>query len=443
MQSAVVKTALSMPAGSISDGGKSRSASHHPSQATPFFGFLLVAILMRIFIPASLLDEFVSYDSPGGAIYEKFHPGAIAIAGLFALMLVSVSWLPRIRPGNIVRSSHLLIAGCVVTGAIQLFFGRGSGLAFLADSVAVAPLVVLFMLTLTARERMIIGLFIVACLVANDLLLFFEYATSSRLLPYKESEPFFRPTALLNHPLLNGLFNATAVPFVLTTPLSARTRYLLMLTFVGACFVAGARFATIASVIAAIAGTWFLMHDQTSRFKISFKTAMFRFVQIAVVLIACVYAFFAFGLAQRMQVLGFHDASTQARVSAFYILAIFPVRDLLIGADPRSLAMVMRGALGITTIENPLVAIIAQFGFLGSVIILPLLLYFLFTLVSAKNKLLFLTMVVFVVTGSSNNTFATKGSAIVYISALLMAGFQVTNRKMVRKSTATTPSVIH
>ncbi|HEY6578733.1 MAG TPA: VpsF family polysaccharide biosynthesis protein [Rhizomicrobium sp.] len=390
-------------------------------RSTPYFAAFVLVLLARIYIPASLLDEMFSYDRSGGTIFEKFHPGAIAIALLFALMLATVGWLPRVREPKIIRSSILLVGGCILTGAVQVYYGRTSGLAYLADSVIVGPLVAAMMLTLTNRERINVGLFILAALVVNDMILFIEFATSTRLLPYAEPEPFFRPTALLNHPLANGLVNATAVVYVLTLPLPARMRLFLMLMFVGACFASGARFATIASVLGAVIAIWTMLHERSRRLKISAKLVVIVFVQIAVVLGVLVYILLALGLAKRMLLLGFHDSSTESRFTAFYILELFPVRDLMIGADPRSLATVMNVGLGIQTIENPVVAMITQFGIIGCAIILPLLTYFLLTLARCNNRLILLAVVVFVITGSTNNTFAAKGPTIALIAALAMS----------------------
>ena len=390
------------------------------ARTTPFFAIFAVLLLLRIFVPASLLDEFVNYDRSGGTIFEKFHPAALALSLVFALVCAASVWSPRIRDPRVIKPSIWLIAGCVLTGAIQLYFGRTSGLAYLADSLMIGPLVALFMLALTDRERTNIGILIIAALVANDIVLILEYLTSSRLLPYAQAEPFFRPTALLNHPLANGLVNATAVVFVLALPLPIRMRLFLMLMFVGACFVSGARFATISSVIAAALGIWLLLHEDRRRLRISWHVVALVFIQLAIVLGVVVYVLFELGFAKRMFLLGFHDTSTQSRFTAFYILEVFPLRDLLVGAGPKSLAMV-NAALGLRTIENPMVAIITQFGIVGCAIVLPLLLYFLFSLARCGNRLIFLTVVVFLITGSSNNTFASKGPTIAYIVALTMA----------------------
>ena len=368
-----------------------------------------VAVFVRIFVPGNLLDLFYDYDQLlGGNPLLKIHPGTYGL-----VLVAGVLTLTR-RP-NAASMVYIRCAAwlggittiCFVSAIAQ---GNVGSLGFRVDAefAAVAALYCLGLLDESEREKLLVA--ITAGMLLNEVISFGEAITHSRLLPYKfdfsSGEIVFRPTGLLNHPLINGLYSCTMIPLVTQLRASPTVRFFLMGVFAVGTFAAESRFATIVSV-PTLAVMFFYM-AQASR-NSGLTTSNLRYLQIVLgaVFMPIFVLLIAFGGFGQRIASGLFDQSSLARVDAYSLLAYLTPHELMSGITPQRLLIftAMRQDL---IIESPVVMFIFALGLPVAVALMCSIVGILFMLARRAGFAMIVTAVVFFVVAAANNGLASK-----------------------------------
>jgi hypothetical protein len=398
-----------------------RRARAHRDEAV-VIAFLGAALLVRCFIPSGLVDLFEHYSTLGGSILEKLHPGAYALIALTGLVLFTQEYTPSVQNQTFARGSYALLLAVLAAVVIGLLTGRTGGISYLLDSLIMGSIVGLTMLRLSSAGRARILTFLLLLLVFNDLLLFGEYATHNRLMPYIYHEPFFRPTAFLGHPLMNGLINATAIAFVWVMPWSNARKVSFTIFFMTACFASGARMASIFSVLAALMCMWVELGRSARKGKIDEGALItISIVALGVVLIAITIVVLS-GLADRLIANGFfNDGSSQSRFLIYGIFKYMNFQQLMFGISREWATYMITQILNLPRSESPIVDFVVQFGIVGTVILVSgLVVFFLSYARASANAFVIIGTMIFAATASTNNTFSGKGADMAFFAAFVL-----------------------
>jgi hypothetical protein len=384
---------------------------------------LATAVIIRLFIPTQVMDLVVHYSTLGGSVLEKVHPGAYAIFALSALIIFSQEYTPSRRDSRVARGSNALIIAIATASTLGLVTGHAQGVSYLLDSLILGPLICLSMLRLSDANKFRLLPFLLLLLAANDVVLFAEFATHKRVLLYNYEEPYFRPTAFLGHPLVNGLINATAISFVWVTQWSNARKLAFTLFFLAASYAAGARMASIFSTICAIVCVWIELGRSTRKGKID-EGAL---ITIAIVslgaLLVVITVVVLTGLADRLVSNGFfEDGSSQSRFTIYRVLDYMTGQQLLFGISRDWAVYITTQVINLPRSESPIVDFVVEFGIIGATILVGSLAYFFWSISNvSRNAFIIVGTMIFVATSSTNNTFSSKGPHMAIFAALLMS----------------------
>ena len=209
-----------------------------------FAATFALVLLVRLFVPGSVLDRLYNYDLVGGAPWMKIHPGTYMMLALAGLVLARRG--PRLRlPFR--RAVLALLTAAFVCALSCILRGSTTALGLLVDNMLCAAAGLFCLAHLDAPGMRLAVCAVLGCMTLNALMIFYEFAARTNVFKpvATYSAYFFRPTGLLNHPLDNGLYLIAAIP---AATLLRRPLYVnmgLALIFLVASFAAGARLASI------------------------------------------------------------------------------------------------------------------------------------------------------------------------------------------------------
>jgi hypothetical protein len=397
-----------------------RSQAADPTR--PLFIVFTVLVLARICIANNLLDMMMSYSSEGGNLLEKIHPASwlmLLLAGLVAPRIASLS-APDDR--NILHAMVIMM-GLLCCAALVPMIGSASsslGVGYLVDSLLVAAVTACVLLLLPLHHRRKVGQIIITVLVLNSVLALWEFAFKQHFIPSIYEEWIFRSRGILTHPLSLGLSNAAAICFVFLTDWSAARKFVSIILLIAGTLAAGARTASIASVIAPLVA-FFMIGGPPS------EAAVRGQIKVLVLLAVVFTSPLAWivvnltGLNDRFEMLGLVDASAQTRVVILQVFDFISWRDLIFGAGLQTLNRIALSTLRLPTVENSIVVFIFQFGLVGTACLVSGFLYALYTLARGTSIEVKMALLTFLVVGLSANTFSTKGSEIMMTFVLAVA----------------------
>ena len=377
------------------------------------------AIVMRVALPAPLIDLFTNYTADEGSIIEKIHPGTYAIAGVFAIVLATRrslldAWSYRAAKALVSFSAALILL------MTYLVLSRRTGVAgYLIDSYFAAVLAGLTMLLLPPQMRVRIGNLVLIVLAISALLAIFEFWTHMRLLPYAYTGSVFRATGLAGHHLALGLFCATAIPFLAGSNWKPFAKFAaIAILFVGAA-AANARIAMIfASVAVGFVVLSMPMHGQSDAQRMQLKTL--AIIAGMIILIGGVTMLALSGFLERLSG-GFSDSSSMARIEVYKLFSMTGWRDILFGADMGRIDKLAELRLGLKTIESSLVVAVYQFGAIAALLLIVGFPMTLLRLLAGATPTAWAGAAVFLGVALANNTLTTKTPVVVVIFVLLIA----------------------
>ncbi|MFM0395712.1 VpsF family polysaccharide biosynthesis protein [Paraburkholderia phytofirmans] len=377
--------------------------------------FAMLAVLCALFLSGSTLNSFgLNYSTDSTAGGFKLHPYTI----LTAIAVVLLACGPRaFERCMAVRQFRTAMAGAAVTFAVLMLkaiTGAGQALGFAVDTVFSAFLMAAILPFLAAGITKCLSMALMLFLLIECTIALIEVTTHVNLIPIDTwYGQYFRATALHGHPLNNALILVTVATALQAYARRWNTGLIFLLT-VCALVAFGARGA-LAAYLLVNAGTFI-------RFGLrSAQRALALIAGGAVSLAGLAWLLFSGLLGDRITQVGAYDDSSQVRVQSIDILNHLNWSRLLVGIDSNQISRLMDEAK-VGVIENFAVDYLLMFG----AIMAALLFYFVYRTCkeffagvspAGKGRLL-AVLFVFVCTALTNNSLATKTSALY----LLMVG---------------------
>lgn len=375
----------------------------------------LLAVFCALFLSGASLNSFgLNYSTDSSAGGLKLHPYTI----LTTIALILLTCGARALSGCwTVRQFRTAMAGAMVTLLILILkasAGGGQALGFAVDTVLSAFLIAgtlpFLKPGITKRLSVLLTLF----LLTECLLALLEVITHVNFMPIDTwYGAYFRATALHGHPLNNALILVTVA-----TALQAYVRRWISVSIffltVCALMAFGARGATAA----------YLLVNTMTFVRFGLRSAQRAFLLIsggALSIAGLTWLLFSGVVGDRITQVGAYDDSSQVRVQSVDVLKHLDWGRLLIGIDPNEISRLMaQEKVGV--VENFAVDYVLMFGAIAAALIF----YFVyrtcrgfFSDVSSAGKRRLLAVVfVFGCTALTNNSLATKTSALY----LLMVG---------------------
>jgi hypothetical protein len=371
--------------------------------------FVITATLVRVFVLGSILDLFMPYTATGGFILAKISPGSY-------LLLAAAAWAMLRRPPPLDTGvvAALVLASTAVIGLALAFLSKTSSAGFLIDAVLAASACAYAVSALTPHERLILARSLLIGLVCNAGLLAFEFATHVRLLPYPYREELFRPTGLLSHPLLNGLFYAVSIPLAFVVGRTLLTRRLYAGVFLVATFISGARTASIVAAAVFVASL-FLAFLRERR-----VTALVYLLLVALLSPLFVMLGQASGLGYRLQNSLF-DNSARTRINIYQLLKYLGPGSMWRGVGMDTLSDWSLRVLHERSVESSIVVAIFMFGAAFACIYLLMMLATMATAAWSSSWLGRLAVATFLVISATNNCLVSKDPALVFLVAAIFS----------------------
>lgn len=224
-------------------------------------------------------------------------------------------------------------------------------------------------------QRILLMFFVFECGVAIyesifKIYLFYDPTTemSPEELLYSSPEDWqFRSHALLGHPLANAMYVDVMIAFILTSSIKLKNKLMYFILGVVSLFCFNARGAIIVASIILLPYAVYLINKQSNHKKIDRLTFL-------AFLCVILYIIIKKSGGGRLLNSGIYDGSAATRVQVYsFYQYITPTQFLLGGPD---LYLIVMKKLGAGGVENGIITLILQYGFILTLIILISLLVF-------------------------------------------------------------------
>lgn len=377
--------------------------------------FAVLAVMCALFLSGSTLNSLglnYSTDLSGGGL--KLHPYTI----LTTIALVFLACGSRSFMGCwAVRQFRTAIVGAAVTFLILMLkaaTGSGQALGFAVDTIFAAFLVTAILPFLQAGITRQLSIACMLFLLTECLLALIEVIAHVNLIPIDTwYGQYFRATALHGHPLNNALILVT----VATATQACVRRWVSVSIF----------FLTVCALVAfggrgALAA--YLLVNTITFVRFGLRSAQRVIVLIAggaLCIVSLAWLLFSGVVGDRIMQVGAYDDSSQVRVQSIDVLNHLDWSRLLAGIDPNEISRLMEQEK-VGVVENFAVDYVLMFGGIMAAVMF----YFVYRtckaffseVSSAGRRHLLAVLFVFTCTALTNNSLATKTSALY----LLMVG---------------------
>ncbi|MGR5130757.1 VpsF family polysaccharide biosynthesis protein [Vibrio alfacsensis] len=368
-----------------------------------------------------LEDMGVQYVSEGGTPLLKIHFYSYIVLITVGLLILKEGVKEQIQRLDTLAKpwlfSVIMVSFVIVYG---LFRYGTSGMAYIVDTFLTPLLFLLLLSRLSMGEcRRLLSL-IAGLLLFNSIIAIIEFASSSRIVDVEfASFSHFRSTALLNHPLNNALITAGLTLLVFNKTRFPGVIYLSIIIL--AMFAFGGRAAIgILLLLSSIACIPYVFRFLSQGIKMSKQ----RFsVMICILYFAIIAVFFVLvtsGITERIMSKLYIDGSASARFDVFHLLYQLTPSEWLLGAS-ENLQSAIDLYLGISVIENFVIAWIISFGLICTIPLLLVLSIMFGSLTRKVGGLAFMAVPAFFLVSITNNSLTTKTPAILLMISVLFA----------------------
>jgi hypothetical protein len=380
-----------------------------------------------------LLALGIPYEAPWGPFIAKLHPGTWLIVLAYLTLLTSYGNPMRVAGSQMAAQPLLgIYLGCVAFIFVWSVARHGpSGAAFIIDTLITPALCAHVVLMLDSRQRHMCLAMIVAVLVANTLIGLAEGMLQHRLIPFRIAseaeivEDFFRPTALMGHPLTNALITASLLPVAIYLRIGMAWRCLIMmLLWIGVLAFGGRTSFVVATLL--YGGCFGIMVTG------NILRGRFSYLQLLGGALATVFVATLAGLAIAVSGIGERvfrnlvwDNSASVRTRIWNVFDFVSAPDMLVGVSPSAIAdLVWR--LGLhgpgETIENFWLGMALQLGAIGFVPFAIAMGAAMWWLWKSSRGAMRLSVAVFFISASSNNSLSSKtvGLAMLFVAVALV-----------------------
>ncbi len=401
-----------------------------------YFASFVTFIILRLFISDNVLNLIMDYSTEqGGNIFFKIHPGSWGLFVLAAIAFPRMHAVSARRDRRILNSLFAMEAIIVVFCVVLLVVGRTTSVGFLIDSMMASICAGCIMVCLPLWQRRIVGRTVLTILVANSVIALAEFIVQMRLLPYPYTEPTFRATALLNHPLLIGLYNATAVSFIYLVKWSAPRKFVSVVLLIGGTLAAGARTGTIMTALMALVAFLAVGGPRTDASRRIQLKAIVVFIILLLAPLALLFAQ-AVGLTERFEAYGLFDESALARIRIYEVFDYLQWDQIIWGVNYETWTLYTTRALKLDYVESSLVVFVLTFGAIGAFILVGSILNVFWALSRGTELALKLGLASFLIVASSNNALSSKSPVLMLVFLLALAFGEPVERKSHQSSQA-------
>ncbi|BCN25935.1 VpsF family polysaccharide biosynthesis protein [Vibrio alfacsensis] len=386
-------------------------------------------ITLAFFLGGYMLEGMgVKYVSEGGTPLLKIHAYSyiILLATVFCTLKEGVK--VQLQRLDTLKASWML---SVILVSFVIVYGLArygtSGMAYIIDTF-LTPLLFLLLLTrLNADECLRLVSLIAFLLLFNSTIAIVEFISSTRLVDVEFSSfGYFRSSALLTHPLNNALITAGLTLLVFNKSRIPSIIYLAITLL--AMFAFGGRaalgillaFSLIASIPYIFGFFTYGIDISKQRFAVMLCILYFSIIIVGFVLIES-------GITERIISKLHIDGSASARFTVFYLLDQLSPNEWLLGASD-NLQSAIELYLGISVIENFIIAWIYKFGLLGMIPLLTMVLLTLYSLSLKSRGLAYFSVLIFLIVSTSNNSLSTKTPALLLMFSSLYLCFRVNQK---------------
>lgn len=375
--------------------------------------WLLVGSVIRIMGHANFLSLFYGYGAAGGNPLIKLSPGTYII---FIVWIVSL-WRPSPRGMEQFKLPSVLLLAIVVGGLSWAIIGGGAvAVGYLVDSYLVAAAGLAVLGKIGPRGRSMIFEAIVWALLANSIMLFAEYFLKVRFIPtpLEGAIGVFRPAAMLNHPLISGLFYAAAVPLVMTWRRPFWMRSIAAIIFAMCVMASGARISTIMTAVAFAPAFLIALFGERPKSTAGQTWLASQALLIAGLIPAIVGLAFASGFLDRLSG-GLVDKSAMTRVWQYGMLQYLTPQQMMVGVSSVTASDWSTRLFQTASIENSFVLGVFTYGMPFTIFYLAMTVFIIGLFALRGSLLVKIAAAVFLAAALSNNTFGAKNPAIFYM----------------------------
>lgn len=382
-----------------------------------------LALLGMLLLPNPQLTKFTGYADPGGNPLFKIHfySYTLFLALLFVMANVgAVRFLSKQvadRPG-VVQFAAVVMLCAAITISRQ---GLG-GVAYMVDTLFVAPLAVMLLAYLDAERRQQLSAFVIWFVTFNAAVGVGERLVGIHLFDIADLYGFahFRATAFMGHPLANALITSSMMILALGMPWSARRKAFILSVCMAGILAFGARGGLVITAFMGAGAALFFGLRALFRGEMRLSTLVNAPLVGTVAVAAGAVLTFGTVLGERIVALAKFDESAEARVNAFKLFDYLGTNDILYGVDFAEVNFILKIDRDVNIIENCWVAILLMLGAVLFVVFALSLLGFFRSISRGRGAIAAFAVMNFVLVASTNNSLSTKSPALVLFSMVLV-----------------------
>ena len=390
--------------------------------------FVLIEMLL---LPNPLLTQFTGYAEPGGGMpLFKIHFYSYTVF-LALAFVVACAGLVRFAAQQVVeRPGVVQFAAVVVVCAVITISRQGiGGVAYMVDTLLVAPLAVMLAFSLDEERRRKLTAFIIYFVALNAAIGTVERIAGVHFI-FSELDKFehFRATALMGHPLENAFVTSSVMFLAIAMPWSAWKKFSILSICMVGILAFGARSSFGVTIVLGIAAALFFGARALLRGEMRFSTLVAApWIALATLALGTALTFGTV-LGERIVKLAMFDESAQTRVDAFKLFDYLSTSDLLYGADLAKVGFMLETYKDVKIIENCWISILLMIGAVLFVVFAVSLLGFLRSIARGRGAIAAFAILNFLLVASTSNSISTKTPSLA-LFAVAMVGIPLIARR--------------
>lgn len=387
---------------------------------------LLLASVIAVVVGGPLLEMLgIAYVSRGGILLEKLHPSTYVILAAFGCFLVArgdpVAFVQR---RWVSQGSELFFLGTLaVVATLGVALHGTSGLAYLVDAFVAPVLFALMLPHVSPRARGRIFKAVLWLLTLNAAIALVEYAGRRPLIGFLQwAGDEFRSSALLGHPLNNALITVPAAILGFHLATTVRGGPVLPPVLLSLALLAfGGRAATMVALLGVGALVVLDLALGLARRTLTLGRVVLYLALMLGGPVAVLAVLGGTSLGQRILERFYLDPGAQTRLDVLDIFNYIGTDQLWFGIDSNKIAAVLEfeAPTSIMVVENFWIFMIINLGIVSFTILAAGFIPFLIKLARSGDHAPAVTVLTFIVTASSNNSLASKTTALTILVALV------------------------
>lgn len=412
--------------------GRSVLSAPRQTGRGPVDVLLVVGVVAMMTLSSFALGFFgIPYDTAGGSIITKIHPGTYLFSMAFVLALIA-NRNPVVYALDLLLrclGSTFLVVSCLLMWVFISRFKPDYTVSFLIDSLIAPALIVFLFADAGPRTRLTIARLVHIILVFNCLLSIVEGLTGWRLFPFILNERAqtweYRATALLGHPLIGALITGVYAVILMTVKdvrgLNERWRKPIILLCLATMPFIGSRtsFIVVYAVGAAVAGRSILGFLRGQAINVRTQLALLVLVPLAVVALVGLYQAGVFD--KFIDRFTQDKSSAQSRVLLFTLFKDSSLADWLIGQSSAALDTNVRLSGLAEGIENSWAGLLLRYGLVMSTVLWFGVIAWFTDLLRAAGRGALLPLIFVLLVVSTTTGFSAKTTMLTIPAILILA----------------------